>query len=358
MMDFLDTLFRYEYFGPILFGIIAVLIIIFFIILFFGKKDEKERKLEETRRLELANANAFKEEDTEVALEVTPSEPMVVEPVVTPGLEEAVNEVPYEDSEINPFDSLSAFVETQEPVTEIAEEVSNVVEEPVLEPIETEPLSSFNPFNEVKSVNSYDDETVAPITVEEVMPTVEESMDKTPELKYNFTELASSLAQEIEDLEKLSINKNENKTAELKLKEASVEITPMKEIQKSAPRPVFSSVFVEPVKPVIEEPIKEEPVVINNEPVQNDEPVIKVEEKETINVSAPIIEEEVKVEETPAFDFSKLKAVDNKPNFTKPNIELPKHIEMPVKKVTPTETDKSVITPDFTSIEGESYTLK
>ena len=71
MMEFLDTLFNYEYFGPILFAVIAILIVLFFIILFFGKKEEKERILEETRRLELASLNAFKEEQVNsIELEV------------------------------------------------------------------------------------------------------------------------------------------------------------------------------------------------------------------------------------------------------------------------------------------------
>lgn len=60
-MEFLYKLYDNEYFGIALFIVIAILIFLFLLILFFGKKDEKKRKLEETKRLELESTNAFKE---------------------------------------------------------------------------------------------------------------------------------------------------------------------------------------------------------------------------------------------------------------------------------------------------------
>ena len=55
------------------------------------------------------------------------------------------------------------------------------------------------------------------------------------------------------------------------------------------------------------------------------------------------------------FDFSKLKGETK--SVVKPAIELPKAVEMPVKKSEVVE-DVSISTPDFTNFEGESYTLK
>ena len=65
-MEFLYKLYDNKYFGITLFIVIAILIFLFLLILFFGKKDEKKRKLEETKKLELENANTFKETDENV----------------------------------------------------------------------------------------------------------------------------------------------------------------------------------------------------------------------------------------------------------------------------------------------------
>ena len=61
-MEFLYKLYDLPNFGIILFAIIAILLILFLVILLFGKKDERIR-LEETRKLELANTEAFKDVD-------------------------------------------------------------------------------------------------------------------------------------------------------------------------------------------------------------------------------------------------------------------------------------------------------
>lgn len=65
-MEFLYKLYDNKYFGITLFIVIAILIFLFLLILFFGKKDEKKRKLEETKKLELENANTFKETNENV----------------------------------------------------------------------------------------------------------------------------------------------------------------------------------------------------------------------------------------------------------------------------------------------------
>lgn len=352
MMDFLDTLFGYEYFGPILFGVIAVLIIIFFVILFFGKKDEQERKLEETRKLELANANAFKEEeDTSVKVEVeSPSVEPIVEPTPAPVIEEPVKDVlTPEVSEVNPFDSLSTFNEsleeneiTQEKVSSV---INEVVREPFLQPIETEPLSSLeNNINEISQFHPIKEDVTPIEKTQEPEIKIEESAQ---ELKYSFKELASSLSREIEDLEKLTVKKQEPEINDLKLEDVNINVSSIKDIKPNNPRPVFSSVFVEPVNPVA----KEEKIVTTQNEVQKmsiPEPVLTPSPEIT-----PIADTK---EEKPVIDFAKLKG-EAKPNFVKPNIELPKTVEMPVKK---SELVEEVTTnmPDFTNIEGESYTLK
>lgn len=87
-MEFLYKLYDNEYFGIALFIVIAILIFLFLLILFFGKKDEKKRKLEETKRLELESTNAFKETNENVeSLEI----PEIAQPTLNADKENAVS---------------------------------------------------------------------------------------------------------------------------------------------------------------------------------------------------------------------------------------------------------------------------
>ena len=92
-MEFLYKLYDNEYFGIALFIVIAILIFLFLLILFFGKKDEKKRKLEETKRLELESTNAFKETNENVeSLEI----PEIAQPTLNV---EQENTVPLESND-------------------------------------------------------------------------------------------------------------------------------------------------------------------------------------------------------------------------------------------------------------------
>ena len=63
MDNFLDNLYSYDNFGIYLIIAIVILVILFFLILFFGKKDKKNRELEETKRLQKLNPDLFKLDD-------------------------------------------------------------------------------------------------------------------------------------------------------------------------------------------------------------------------------------------------------------------------------------------------------
>ena len=76
MEEFLNKLYNYEYFGTYLMISIAVLVLIFIIILIFGKKDQKHREIEETKKLQQINEetlNGFKETGAGIPLNVEPS---------------------------------------------------------------------------------------------------------------------------------------------------------------------------------------------------------------------------------------------------------------------------------------------
>ena len=63
MDNFLNNLYSYDNFGIYLIIAIVILVILFFLILFFGKKDKKNRELEETKRLQKLNPDLFKMDD-------------------------------------------------------------------------------------------------------------------------------------------------------------------------------------------------------------------------------------------------------------------------------------------------------
>lgn len=343
MMEFLDTLFSYDYFGPILFAIIAVLIVIFFIVLFFGKKDEKERKLEETRRLEeLANVNAFKDESKISEVEVQKVEMPVIESNVVD--EEASSlETVFVPVEITKEEESSVL--ENETINESYDEFKGTENEPVLMPISELPLITENEDvvlqNEVQVVK--EEQEGPPFKIEPSIPT------NIP--KYDFEELANSISKELEEIEKLSSKtigrepvKEEPK---VELERVHVEVTPIKEIQKRGGMPVFSSVFVPSANK--EEVGKEDlpPNIENSEELKTN--IEKV--TETIFEEEPeVVEKEV----TNKIDFSKLRSENI--NAVKPSVDLPKHIELP-KKVEETQKEEMAI-PDFSNIEGESYDIK
>ena len=62
MQEILNKLYGYEYFGIYLIVSIVVLVLLFIFILFFGKKDQKEREIEATKKLsrEVIEANIEK----------------------------------------------------------------------------------------------------------------------------------------------------------------------------------------------------------------------------------------------------------------------------------------------------------
>lgn len=343
MMEFLNTLFDYNYFGPVLFAIIAVLIILFFIVLFFGKKEEQERKLEETRKLEeLANVNAFKDEsepvDVEVEKEILPVIESQIVDVETTELDTVFSEIDEPiDKDFSSVDEIMQSVEANN-------EVGPVSDEPVLTPVSELPL-----ITDARPVLSFNEVEVVDVEKEELPLRIEPSIP-TNIPRYDFEELANSISKELEEIEKLN-NKNmeidlEKKVDTVNLESSLVEVTPIKEIQNKGSVPIFSSVFVPTPK--------DEKIEVNNNKI---EPAYEESDGGVKNISVPIFDEEPKDNELAPekIDFSKLRA--DKPNVaTKPVIVLPKHVEMPKKNVEIKNDETNI--PDFSEIEGETYNLK
>ena len=305
-MDFLDRLYSSNYFGIGLFAVIAFLVVTFLIVLFFGKKDEKKRKLEATKTVDVQNTvNTMKETSTPTPVEI----PVNPEPVAPINLEATPtpSAAPVEPSVVTPVEPVKPVVT---PVIEDNNYVDNLkVEEPA------------------RNVNT---NNVAP--VEPVIPQVAPVIPEQPETS--------------------------EPTVRLEPTRIEVPQTPITPIVEPATR-----MTPEPVQPIINEPVikEEEPKLqINEEPVINTyykptekteaEP-IKVPNIDFDSLARSISKEldelegttkkydEVKVTPlkevtaaasapSPAYNT----AYVSQPSATKEPMELPKKIDLPAKK--------------------------
>lgn len=371
MMNYLEKLYSYEYFPQILFGTIAVLLILLIIVILFGKKDEKIRKEEETKRLELAGLDAFAE---------VQSEPIPVEVPIAEG--EPFNT--FED--INQEDSFSVVndeqLDIQENIEAQAQDLVNSainnsvvgVPESIDVPTPTERNDSlmmpdFEIFQEEKKVeanNSAIEEEV-PLSLSELhqkddivsfkendIDLEENKFDATATLpEFNFEELASSINKELDEINKLQ--EQAVKEDEIKELPGQVDVTPIKEVAKFTPSSVFSSVYVNKerdIKSVIEEEATAETI--------ENKPILEEKAEEEIPVIKNIINEPMVEERSEDVKVEPVKEVVQKPTISNPFI-----FDMPAKKEEKKEesvnVEKTIVTtnvPDFSSFENETYDIK
>lgn len=228
MDNFLDNLYSYDNFGIYLIIAIVILVILFFLILFFGKKDKKNRELEETKRLQKLNPDLFKLDDEKDKVE-------------------SIQENKIEEEEIKPI---------------INEEESIIDNGPT---IIDENISENNEAEEIKPILTKEEEK--PLVIEEEPIKIEEKKEEElPEIPaYN----PSEIAKEVEEI------KEENKEVEhINEPEEKVEKITTPNVE------VFSSVYV----PKEEIPkVEEEKLVIDNEDDEFELPALKTDEEELIS---------------------------------------------------------------------------
>lgn len=231
MDNFLNNLYSYDNFGIYLIIAIVILVILFFLILFFGKKDKKNRELEETKRLQKLNPDLFKLDDEKDKVE-------------------SIQENKIEEEEIKPI---------------INEEESLVDNGPT---IIDENISENNEAEEIKPILTKEEEK--PLVIEEEPLKIEEKKEEElPEIPaYN----PSEIAKEVEEI------KEENKEVEhINEPEEKVEKITTPNVE------VFSSVYV----PKEEKPkVEEEKLVIDNEDDEFELPALKTDEEEEL-ISEP-----------------------------------------------------------------------
>lgn len=220
--NFLINLYENDSFTTYLIIALIILIIIFIIVFFFGKRD---KKIEETKRLnkeEIAKA-AFKEEKKELKkLELKarkesapepqkdpPDEkPKIEEPILKESSAEAINEKLPNVTIFEPKELENRFVDNDKKEESI--EMSNL----------------FSKENELNTNNKDTEEEKAPINMKEL----------------NLEKVDKDLEKELNELENIK-----NEFNEIKLPEISKETKPQEE-KHFEPSEVFSSVYVPPKK--------------------------------------------------------------------------------------------------------------
>lgn len=304
MMDFIYELYQNDNFVLYLTIALVILIVLFVLVLIFGKRDQK---LEETKRLQKIDVDAFKEEKkNEVKVEVPAKEP---EEIKTEKVEEVKEEIKPVTTE-EPKVAKSIFDDTQ--VLPIADKVENRAADEEIKVTTFEPIKVEEKQEEPAVEEANKKEVNKPLIdiEEESKPINIKELDEI-----NFDDI--NLEKDLGELENI---KNEFDSIKIpEVKEVKEEKKEEKVIERNETKPfkpspqVFSSVFVKKEEPVVEE-VKEE---------------IKTEEKPKVNLFSIQDDEE--------------------------EIELPPLKSTEEKKE---ETKEEVKTFSFDDISGETYNIK
>lgn len=302
MEEILNKLYSYEYFGIYLMISILVLVVLFIVILFFGKKDQKTREIEATKKLQQIDSEAFKEESLENKVEVNTlsQEELENDTIIVPSIGVI-------QSESNTID------EIPEPVLPIQEEVTTEsVEESVVEVAEEQPTESIVEKVLTPPTDSSIDEIpvpmIEPVITNDNADEITPLLDKIEEKPLVFSE--DALDNVLEEINSFEVPTIETTEPEFKVEsvEEEVEVPTfnfeeiMKDVESTkkeepvkAPE-IFSSVYV-PEKEVIEE-TKEEVKELSSE-LDFELPTLKKEVQEE-----PKTVEEEKIEMPELTDYN------------------------------------------------------
>ena len=290
MMDFIYELYQNDNFVLYLTIALVILIVLFVLVLIFGKRDQK---LEETKRLQKIDVDAFKEEKKdEVKVEVPAKEP---EEIKTEKIEEVKEEIKPVTTE-EPKVAKSIFDDTQ--VLPIADKVENKATDEEIKVTTFEPIKVEEKQEEPVVEEANKKEVNKPLIdiEEESKPINIKELDEI-----NFDDI--NLEKDLGELENI---KNEFDSIKIpEVKEVKEEKKEEKVIERNETKPfkpspqVFSSVFVKKEEPVVEE-VKEE---------------IKTEEKPKVNLFS-IQDDEEEIELPP------LKSTEEKKEETKEEVKI------------------------------------
>lgn len=309
MMDFIYELYQNDNFVLYLTIALVILIVLFVLVLIFGKRDQK---LEETKRLQKIDIDAFKEEKKEeTKLEVAP-EPNKEENVIPEAIKEEKIEVKpaeakkevksiFDDTAVLPIAKNS---EEPEEISVTTFEPTKIdIPEKIEEPKE-EKLPSRKPLVDIE-------EESKPININEL-----------DEIKFDDINLEKDLGElenirkEFDSIEIPEIKKEEKNEVQPKIEERKENKS-----YKAGPQ-IFSSVFVN----------KEDPIKVE----------VKEDEKTTVTEPAK------KTDAKPKVNLFSIEDDDDE------EIELPT-LKSEAKKAEPKEEVKTF---SFDDITGETYNIK
>ena len=292
MEEFLNKLYSYDNFAIYLIISIVVLVLLFFIILFYGKKDQKKREIEATKKLEqINNENTFKEDSIVEKVEVpNTKEQLENDTIIVPTIED----IPIIDNNITEINNNENTTVNETPKFELPSENVPVTNEEIIPSIDV-PIEPEKPVEEPLLEITQKPEEI-------VVPTIEAKPEITP--IHSGVEEKPLVFNEINEIE---TNEIKMPTIEETKEEVSVPVFNLNEVVRNAQetkkeeqpiskRPeVFSSVYVTPKNEEIKEPVvktKEESPVPTKEELDFELPVLKksvVKEEKEEKIELPIL---------------------------------------------------------------------
>ena len=235
MKDFIQNLYSNPNFPLYLGIVIIVLLITFFVVYMLGKKD-KER-LEETKKLDTVENNAFSEVSMPTSVETPKVEPVVTQENV-PVTNEAVKE------EIKPV----------------------IPEQPMIEPIKEEVVAPV--INEEPIINTPEVKKVEPVIEKTVEPEVKVEQPAIPDIiqlpdeeegykaaQAKYEEITENIDKDLNELENKMVKPVLNETIEPPISMPTVEnveeVKPTEVKKTEVVNEVFSSVYAPKKDPIM-----------------------------------------------------------------------------------------------------------
>lgn len=298
MMDFIYELYQNDNFVLYLTIALVILIVLFVLVLIFGKRDQK---LEETKRLQKIDVDAFKEEKkedvTKVEVKEEPNESEILETttkeeVSATNVTEEVKPAKsiFDDTQVLP---IASNEEKKEDSKELTEEINVVTFEPKNVEVSKEDVPLIkDEIKEEKSVKPLFgdvEEEDKPIKLDEISfddLAIEKDLGELENIKNEFDSIKIPDVNEVKKEEKV-IERNESKPF------------------KPSPQ-VFSSVFVKKEDPVVEE-VKEENTLPEKKEEVHKTSLFSIQDDEDTIELPPLKmqkkKEEEKTEEVKTFSF-------------------------------------------------------
>ena len=238
MDNFLNNLYSYDNFGIYLIIAIVILVILFFLILFFGKKDKKNRELEETKRLQKLNPDLFKLDDEKDKVESIQDNKIEEESIIDNGptiIDENI-------SENNEAEEIKPILTKEEEKPLVIEEEPLIIEEKKEE--ELPEIPAYNPSEIAKEVEEIKEE------IKEVEH-IDDPEEKVEKITTPNVEVFSSVYVPKEEFPKVEEEKlvidNEDDEFELPALKTDEEEELISEPQKQKENNSFSSVDLDSI---------------------------------------------------------------------------------------------------------------